>query len=151
MSVLNLNARLSKVKETREAVLDMKGDFDKLNARIKQFEAKVGDIDEIKDDVRVFQMLITSFEEKLQALEKEMATKEEVKSIADEVTACMEEYVLNATPRNMGNQMDDKIKEIDDQLNYIMGELAKQQEAQHEKDPSVPKIIFRKPERKPKV
>jgi len=155
MSVLNLNARLSKVKETREAVIDMKGDFDKLYARfqkqdeaLQEFGAKLASF---ADDLKLVHEMIGGQEEAIQKVENESATKEEVKAIADEVTACMEEYVLNATPRNMGNQMDDKIKEIDEQLNYIMGELAKQQEHVVEKDPSIPKIVFRKPERKPKA
>lgn len=164
MSVLNLNgprnihAKLQETKKVSSENADIKKEIENIKAMIQP--SKDNEIRELRKQIDALQELLNRSNERLEKFSAEFATKSELMTVSDDITVCLEDYVLNATPRNVTSTIDLKICELETRLN----ELANAQVTRSAQDveicevveeavvghqpPNVPKIIFKKPEKK---
>ena len=136
MSVINLHTTLEKAKQTRNEITNIKNQVNEKNLVVEQLNNKLSD----------HENNINSLLKDLQNLKSNYVSKEELEQISNEISSCLEDFVINNTPRQ-NNDLSDKIKALEDRLNELEHQPVPKQ-AQDTETPVIPALHFRKPMKK---
>ena len=137
MSVLNLHHTLKKAKECRDELQNIK----------VQVQDKTKNYDEVKTKLDEHENTLSNLLNELQTLKDGFVSKNELSIISDEISECLEQFVINNTPRSQNEELLNKIKQLEERMNEMEHQPVSKQ-AQDTEQQVIPALHFRKPVKK---